>query len=113
MTASPLDQHCLEHPDHPCYGLDKAREIEERYNADTKKNTETHREIFDRLRMLEIDQAETKTQYGHIMETLGAIKSDVAELKGKPGKRWDNVVDKIIFAAVGAVVAYFLAGGNF
>ena len=113
MAAAPPEAHCLEYPERPCYGLDKARELEERYNADTKKNTETHREIFDRLRLLEIDQAETKTQYGHIMETLGSIKSDVADLKGKPGKRWEGIVDKVIFAVVGAAVAYLLAGGHF
>ena len=108
-----MAQQCLDYPDRPCYGLEKARELEERINNDTKMNTETHREMYERIRLLEIEQAETKTQYGHIMETLGAIKADVAELKSKPAKRWENVVDKIIFAVVGAGVAYILAGGHF
>ena len=108
-----MAQQCLDYPDRPCYGLEKAKELEERINNDTAKNTETHREMYDRIRQLEIEQAETKTQYGHIMETLGAIKADVAELKSKPAKRWENVVDKIIFAVVGAGVAYILAGGHF
>lgn len=108
-----MAQQCLDYPDRPCYGLEKARELEERINNDTKRNTETHREMYERIRLLEIEQAETKTQYGHIMETLGAIKADVAELKSKPAKRWENVVDKIIFAVVGAGVAYILAGGHF
>ena len=108
-----MAQQCLEYPDRPCYGLEKARELEERVMNDTKKNTETHREMYDRIRLLEIEQAETKTQYGHIMETLGVIKADVTELKSKPAKRWENVVDKVIFAIVGAGVAYILAGGTF
>ena len=106
-------QQCAEHPERPCRGLDKARELEEQLNLDRQRNTATHREMFDRLRKLEIDQAETKTQYGHIMETLVSIKSDVAELKAKPGHRWESIVDKIIFAAVGAAVAYLLGGGTF
>ena len=108
-----MAQQCLDYPDRPCYGLEKAKELEERINNDTKRNTETHREMYERIRLLEIEQAETKTQYGHIMETLGAIKADVAELKSKPAKRWENVVDKVIFAVVGAGVAYILSGGHF
>lgn len=37
------------------------------------------------------------------------IKEDVKSLKGKPGERWDSLVDKIIWAVAGAVLAYFLA----
>ena len=103
-----MSQQCLEHPDRPCYGRDKARELEERFNLDRQRNTETHREMFERVRQLEIEQAETKTQYGHIMETLGAIKADVSELKSKPAKRWEGIVDKILFGIVGAVLAYLL-----
>lgn len=108
-----MAQSCLEHPDRPCYGLEKARELEDRINSDIAKNSETHREMYDRIRRLEIDQAETKTQYGHIMETLGGIKADVTELKSKPGKRWESVVEKVVLAFVSAAVAYFLAGGHF
>ena len=108
-----MAQQCLDYPDRPCYGLEKARELEERINNDTKKNAETHREMYDRIRLLEIEQAETKTQYGHIMETLCTIKADVTELKSKPIKRWENVVDKIIFAVVGACVTFILSGGHF
>ena len=99
---------CLEHPERPCYGLEKARELEERLESVNAKNTDTHREMYDRLRKLEIDQAETKTQYGHIMETLVSIKSDVAELKSKPAKRWESVIAAIIAALAGGIVTFVL-----
>lgn len=99
---------CAEYPELHCYGLEKAKEIEERLAAINEKNTETHREMYDRLRKLEIDQAETKTQYGHIMETLVSIKSDVAELKSKPGKRWESIVGALISALVGGLIAFGL-----
>ena len=69
--------------------------------------------MYDRIRQLEISSAKTDTQYGQIMETLGALKTDIADMKAKPAKRWENVVDKVIFAVVGAGVAYILAGGHF
>lgn len=37
------------------------------------------------------------------------IKSDVKSLAGKPGKRWDSFVDKIVWAIAAAVIAFILA----
>jgi hypothetical protein len=32
----------------------------------------------------------------------------VEELKGKPGKRWEDIVGKVIWAVIAAVVAFLL-----
>lgn len=37
------------------------------------------------------------------------LTEEVEELKDKPGKRWDAIVDKIIWVIVGACLAYFLS----
>ena len=37
---------------------------------------------------------------------LTEIKADVKNITLKPAKRWDNVIDKALLAAVGALVAY-------
>ena len=37
------------------------------------------------------------------------LKKDVEELKAKPGKRWDGIVEKAIWAVVAAVIAFLLA----
>ncbi len=37
------------------------------------------------------------------------IKSDVKGLSEKPGKRWDNLVDKIVWAVAAALIAYGLS----
>ena len=37
---------------------------------------------------------------------LKEIKADVKNINLKPAKRWDNVIDKALLAAVGALVAY-------
>ena len=36
------------------------------------------------------------------------IKNDVKSIKDKPGKRWDAIVDKIIWAILAAVIAFLL-----
>ena len=37
------------------------------------------------------------------------IKNDVKSLTSKPGQRWDSLMDKIIWAVAGAVLAFLLA----
>lgn len=37
------------------------------------------------------------------------LTTEVEELRDKPAKRWDNLIDKIIWAVAGAVLAYIIA----
>jgi hypothetical protein len=41
--------------------------------------------------------------------SVATLASEVEEMKDKPAKRWDNLVDKIIWAFAGAVLAYIIA----
>ena len=43
-----------------------------------------------------------------VEDDVSEIKDDVKEMKAKPGKRWDGIVDKIIYTIVGAAVTYLL-----
>lgn len=36
------------------------------------------------------------------------IKDDVKSLTNKPSKRWESVVDKVIFTVVAAIIAFIL-----
>lgn len=36
------------------------------------------------------------------------IKDDVKDLKAKPGKLWEGIIEKVIYTIVGGVVAYAL-----
>lgn len=57
------------------------------------------------VRELAADQANMK-------KDIGEIKTDVRALTDKPAKRWDNLVDKIVWAIAAAVVAYLLTGAG-
>jgi hypothetical protein len=37
------------------------------------------------------------------------IKADVKEIAGKSGKRWDGMVDKIVWAIAAAVIGFLLS----
>ena len=49
------------------------------------------------------------TEQKHIKQDVSEIKTDVKSLKDKPGKRWENVVEKLIWLVVGAVITLAMA----
>ena len=50
------------------------------------------------------------------METMNqnvtTLTNKVDEIENKPAKRFDDIVDKVIWAVLGAVVAFFLKGAG-
>lgn len=48
-------------------------------------------------------------QYKNMSSSLSTLTGKVDKLEEKPGKRWDNLMDNIIWAVVGAVLAFILA----
>ncbi len=73
-----------------------------------------------RIKKLEQDQKalldltasvrELANEQGNLKDDIGEIKADVKALTGASGKRWDALVDKLLFAAAGAVIAWIVAG---
>ena len=47
----------------------------------------------------------------HIQADVKEIKADVKALTEKPGRRWEGLVDKLLCAAAGAVMAWAAGGG--
>ena len=44
-----------------------------------------------------------------VESNIGEIKRDVKELTGKPGKRWDAIVEKVLLTVIGAILLYIMA----
>ena len=100
--------NCIIDSQRECLGLARIESVEEQLREHREKSSKDHREMFDRIRALEIANAKTDTQYGQIMETLGALKADINELKAKPARRWDSIVDKILLGFISAVLVYIM-----
>ena len=69
----------------------------------------THEGMFDRIRALETENAVQNARYESINTKLDELTMMVKELTSKPGKRWDGIVDKAIWAVCAAVIAFLLA----
>lgn len=104
-----MPEKCILDPERDCLGLMKARELEKNVNELRKQNSSSHERIFDRLGELEKQEGIQLVQYEHIMEKLDQLAGDVKELKAKPGKRWEGIVEKAIGILVAAVLGFMLA----
>jgi hypothetical protein len=83
--------------------------VERRVEKNEQKASETHKEFYDRIRALEIARAEQGQQYTTILEKLDSLTTTVASIQAKPGKRWEAIVEKSIWAVVAAGIAFLLA----
>lgn len=75
-----------------------------------EQHAKTHREIFRRMNDVERDNAVQEERYTAIAGKLDEIGATVKALADKPGRRWDGLVDKLVYAAALAVVAWVAAG---
>lgn len=44
----------------------------------------------------------------HVAVTVDKLDKKVTDLEGKPGKRWEATVEKVIWAVVASIVAFLL-----
>lgn len=80
-----------------------------------EQHSATHREIFRRLGALETATAvqdEKLDSMDKKLEDISAVQktilSKVEALEAKPGKRWEELVGKAIWAVCAAVIAFLL-----
>lgn len=90
-----------------------SHEIElEALKRDMEKNSQQHREFYDKFNDLTTKQAIADERYNNILAVQNDIKSTVTELKEKPAKRWDSisltVITTIISLIIGGIIGSFI-----
>ena len=89
----------------PCADLTR---LEQQVKDLQKQNGTDHKEIRDRLTQLEKEEAVQLVQYKTILDKLDGLTEKVEALEAKPGKRWESIVEKAIWAVCAAVIAFLL-----
>ncbi len=84
--------------------------LEKEFDRYRGNSSETHRLMFDRIGALERSGAALGEKLDSIDEKLDGLAETAKALTEKPAKRWDGLVDKLIYAAALAVVAWIAAG---
>lgn len=63
------------------------------------------------LNDLALSVRELATDQDNMKNDITEIKTDVKVLTAKPAKRWDGIVDKVLYAIIGAFVTWLFYGG--
>lgn len=83
-------------------------EIDQRSKSNTKRLDEVVKkqdELGELVSSVKVLAIKSEAMDGDIKE----IKGDVKTLMEKPGKRWESIVEKALWAVIGAVIVYLLA----
>ena len=83
-------------------------EIDSRCKSNTH-HIDTLERRFESIHELAQSVAVMAKGQEHLTADVSEIKTDVQALKAVPTKRWEQVVEKLIFGAVGALVAGLIA----
>lgn len=82
-------------------------ELEDRTKSNTKRIDDLEKKQED-LSAIVSSVKLVANEQEHIKTDLTEIKNDVKEMKDKPGKRWEEIVDKVIWAVIAAIGAFVL-----
>lgn len=83
-------------------------ECEQRSKSNTKR-IDRLEENYDALNKLTTSVEVMATKMDTMSQSLDQVNARLSEQESKPGKRWEAVVEKVIFLVIGAVVAYVFA----
>ena len=83
-------------------------EVEERSKSNSHRldKVEASTEAINRLATCMEVMAERQEQ---VVETVGKLDSKVTLLEEKPAKRWDSLIDKVVWAIAAALIGFVLA----
>lgn len=83
-------------------------ECEQRSKSNTKR-IDRLEENYDALNKLTTSVEVMATKMDTMSQSLDQVNARLSEQESKPGKRWEAIVEKVIFLVIGAVVAYIFA----
>ena len=106
------DEKCILDPQRDCIGSAKALLLEKRIEdleAWRDDSKQFHASFYDWQRTQIAREARLDEQLNNMEKNIEKLVSKQEEQAAKPGKRWDSIVDKIIWAVLAAVITYLLA----
>jgi len=87
------------------------KEVEDRSKGNSRRIESLEQKVANLSDVVSVLQA-MQRDLEHLTSAVNETKADVKELKEKPGKRWEALVEKVLFGIVGAVLAFLLAKGG-
>lgn len=102
----------------PRENLDLIREHQKILDAE-HKNAHDIEHLNERVDKIEDNQKELQSlcssvavianEQKNIKTSIGDIQTKLTNISEKPAKRWDSLIDKVIFTVVGIIIAYLFS----
>lgn len=83
-------------------------EVEDRAKTNTGRLDEVERRQ-NHLEELVVSVKVLAIRQENVESNVKEIKKTVNELAGKPGRRWESIVEKVLLTAIGAIILYIMA----
>ena len=107
-----MPDKCIVDPERDCIGKAEAAKLEGRIKA-LEEWKEDSKKFHNDFYSWQNKQSERDGKLDEQLRNMDANIKEVLETQKacrlKPGKRWDAIVDKVIWAVLAAVIAFFLA----
>ena len=106
------EEKCILNPERDCIGKAAAVKLEARIDAleawqrDSKK---FHNDFYDWQRTQIASDAKRDEKLGNMDANIQKLLAKQEACDAKPAKRWDAIVDKVIWAVLASVITYLLA----
>ena len=107
-----MDEKCVRDPGHDCFGLEAAARLEGRIKAleDWREDSKDfHAKFYDWQREQIARDARLDEKLNGMDANIKKVLAKQESCELKPAKRWDAIVDRIIWAVLAAVIAFVLA----
>lgn len=107
-----MDEKCIINPERDCIGKAEAAKLEGRIKAledwreDSKK---FHNSFYDWQREQIARDAKLDEQLSNMDKNIEKLLAKQEEQAAKPGRRWEAIVDKSVWAVLAAVITFILA----
>ena len=84
--------------------------------AETSARSKSNQHRLDRVEKRQNELGELvssvsaiATEQTAMRDNITEIKTDIKEIKEKPSKRWDSVVDKVLMTFLGGLILYIMS----
>ncbi len=89
----------------------KLKEVEDRSKGNSRRIETLEQKVADISDVVGVLQA-MKKDLEYLSKNVDETKTDVKAIMEKPAKRWDTLVEKVLWGVLSAVLAFVLAKGG-
>lgn len=93
-----------------CLNEHRINALEEDLKSFKKKNSEDHKEFYNRIEKNEKSMIESQGDRQNIREKLEEIGVDVKTIMQTPAKRYETITTSILTGVIGALIGFIMSG---